>query len=396
MIQGPQVTVAGHVCLDIIPTWPAAASLGQLIPGKLIEMGPAQLSTGGAVSNTGLALHRLGLPVQLVGKLGDDAIGRAVLDLLSRAGPALADGMVIAPGEASSYSVVISPPGVDRLFLHCPGANHTFAAADVPYDRLAGQAMRLFHFGYPPLMKRIYTDGGEHLERMFARVRSLGVTTSLDMARVDPACDAGRVDWAGLLARVLPQVDLFAPSLDETLLMLEPARAAEFERAAGVAGYAAAVGIERIRELAGRLLALGCAAVALKLGDQGLYVRTTSDADRLARAGRGFALVDRIAWLGRELLAPCFAVEVAGTTGSGDCTIAGLIAALLTGLSPAESAIAATAVGACSVEQPDATSGVPTWSAVRDRIAAGWPRRPVAIPLPEWRWSDTPGVWIPM
>jgi len=37
---------------------------------------------------------------------------------------------------------------------------------------------------------------------------------------------------------------------------------------------------------------------------------------------------------GREILAPCFEVDVAGTTGSGDCAVAGLLASLLRGLRP--------------------------------------------------------------
>ncbi|MDD4891744.1 MAG: carbohydrate kinase family protein [Phycisphaerae bacterium] len=358
----PQVIVAGCVCLDVIPGWPAGAAVADILPGKLIEMGPVSVATGGAVSNTGLALHRLGVPVQLVGKVGDDPFGRMILEAFERQGPGLADGMVVAPGEATSYSVVINPPGVDRSFLHCPGANHTFVADDVPYDRVADPAMRLFHFGYPPIMRRTFANDGEQLERMFARVGEFGVTTSLDMCGFDPASPAGQVDWPRLLARVLPAVDLFLPSLDETLQMFHP-------------GGAETGDMNVIRSLADRLLAMGAAVVGFKLGDQGLYVRTTADANRLAAAGKAFVGVKLDAWLNRELAAPCFEVEVAGTTGAGDCTIAGFLAGLLAGLSPEETATAATAVGACSVEQPDATSGVPHWSAVRKRVESGWRRR---------------------
>ena len=50
------VVVAGHICLDIIPTIPHERI--EFEPGRLLQVGPAVLSTGGAVSNTGLALHR--------------------------------------------------------------------------------------------------------------------------------------------------------------------------------------------------------------------------------------------------------------------------------------------------------------------------------------------------
>jgi sugar/nucleoside kinase (ribokinase family) len=126
---------------------------------------------------------------------------------------------------------------------------------------------------------------------------------------------------------------------------------------------------------------MGAVVAAIKLGDQGLYLRTTPDAARMR------AFCDRVglradAWLDREVLSPCFqARTVKGTTGSGDATIAGLLAALLRGASPREAATGATAVGACSVEAVDPTSGIPTWTRVAERVADGWPRQPVEIAL---------------
>ncbi|MGD0173517.1 MAG: hypothetical protein ABSC61_03645 [Anaerolineales bacterium] len=66
--------VAGHICLDIIPAMPAIPPGGfkePFLPGYLLEVGAAALSPGGAVSNTGLALRRLGIPAQLICKPGD-------------------------------------------------------------------------------------------------------------------------------------------------------------------------------------------------------------------------------------------------------------------------------------------------------------------------------------
>ena len=355
--SSPVVVVAGHICLDIIP---ALAEAPGLHPGSLVEIGPASLSTGGPVGNVGLALHRLGVPVRLMGKIGDDAFGRVLLDVLRRREPALADGMIVAPGETTSYSIVVSPPGVDRTFLHCPGANHTFGAADVPVDALGGA--RILHFGYPPVMRRFYADGGVELRALLSDARGRGLVTSLDVCQPDPHGESGRVDWAGLLARALPAVDVFAPSFDELSVMLLGPRAH------------APVAIGALRDVASRVLAMGPAVVALKLGDQGLYLRTSRGGAALEGLCRVLGL-DEAAWQDREVLAPCFrASRIAGTTGAGDCTIAGLLAALLRGDDPVAAATAATAVGACSVEEPDATSGVPPWGEVAARIARGWPR----------------------
>jgi len=382
-IDSPVAVVAGHICLDIIPAFERRPdNLAELlVPGRLIEVGPAVLSTGGAVSNTGLALYRLGIPTRLLGRVGDDLFGEAILQLIRRHAPPLADGMLIARGEASSYTLVISIPGLDRMFLHCPGVNDTFSAADVPWDELAGG--RLFHFGYPPIMRRFYTAGGGELEALFRAARQRGLTTSLDMAMPDPGSASGQVDWQSILARTLPHVDVFLPSLEETLYMLDRER---FERLSGRGELLTQCDGVLLSDLSARLLALGAAVVGLKLGAHGLYVRTTEDDQRLRalEPAAGRRIPD---WRGRELLSPCFEVEVAGTTGCGDATIAGFLAGLLHGLPPEEVMTAAVGAGACCAERPDAVSGVPAWQRLQERIDRGWRKRPIGAWGAGWQWD---------
>jgi len=387
------VVVAGNIVLDIIPRLgPRGRGMKALfVPGRAALVGPATMALGGAVVNTGLALHRLGLPVRLLGKIGDDLFGRAVLERLREYGPALVDTVIVAQGAHSSYTVVINPPGEDRFFLHYPGANDAFGADEVSDEALAGAG--LFHFGYPPAMRRMYADGGRELEALYRRVKARGLATSLDMALPDPESDAGRVAWLPLLARVLPCVDLFLPSLAETLFALDRGRFERMERGGGPAEAIVQADGALLGELAERLLELGVAVVGLKLGDQGLYVRTTKAAGRLSPL-ESAGLQEPGGWRGRELLAPCFQVDVAGTTGAGDCTIAGFLAGLLGGCSLEAAMTAAVAVGACSVERADATRHMPTWAAVQARVRSGWARRPVALPLPGWRWQAEKAIWV--
>ena len=361
----PLIAVAGHICLDVIPTFLTAPTSLQefLVPGKLTRVGPVVISTGGAVSNTGLALHRLGVPVKLLGKIGGDQFGEAILEVLRRHDPALAEGMIVSQNESSSYTIVINPPGIDRIFLHDPGPNDTFGADDIRLEALAG--IRIFHFGYPPLVRRMYLNGGAELVALMRGVKAAGITTSLDMSLPDPNSEAGRVDWLALLVTVLPHVDIFVPSIDELLFMMDRERFAE-ERTAQQT-----IELPLLRGLADRLLAMGVAIVMIKLGEQGAYLRTTEDLTRLQRMGSGIPF-DLENWCGRELYEPSFQVTVVGTTGAGDCTIAGLLTALLQGLRVEEALNVAVAVGACSVERADATSGVPDWDAVLARINKGW------------------------
>lgn len=384
----PQIVVAGHICVDIIPSWNGAVeSLANILkPGRLNQVGPALVSTGGAVSNTGIALHRLGVPVRMMGKVGPDLFGRAILDVVRGYGEDLAASMIVDINADSSYTLVINPPGVDRIFLHCPGANDTFSAADVLPEQVRGA--KIFHFGYPPIMRRMYLDDGAELAALLRSIRALGVTTSLDMAQPDPTAEAGRVNWLRVLENALPFVDIFAPSLDETLFMVERSHYDAIQR-----GEAARTpDAELLQRVAGRLLDMGAAVVALKLGELGLYLSTTADARRLENAGAAFTPLPE-GWLDRELLTPCFVANVAGTTGAGDCTIAGLLTSLLRG-APAERAILdATAVGAASVESPDATGGVPTWDAIQERLARGWAKHPLRINVGGWHADDAHRVW---
>ncbi|MDG0813349.1 carbohydrate kinase family protein [Cohnella rhizosphaerae] len=214
-----EVWVCGHISIDVIPKFmPGDSDSGRLAPGALIEVGEAAFCTGGAVSNTGIALHRLGTPVRLIGKVSDDIFGSLTLDLLREVHPALAEGIASVSGETSSYTFVVNPPGIDRTFLHCPGTNDTFTERDIGWDQ--APAARHFHFGYPPLMKRMYDDDGDRLTGILKKAREKGMTVSLDMAMPGKGTAAYRADWTGILSRALPIVDVFLPSLEEMLMMV--------------------------------------------------------------------------------------------------------------------------------------------------------------------------------
>lgn len=365
-----EAVIAGHLCLDIFPQLAPGDLSALMVPGRVVEIGPVTLEAGGVTANTGRALQRLGVSTRLMGKVGDDAFGRIILDLIGHDDPALIEDMIVAPGEASSYTIVISPPGTDRFFMHCGGANHSFSADDVPYDRL--RAARLFHYGYPPYMRRMYENDGAELERMYRQAKAAGVITGLDLALPDPNGPSGQADWRGILSRTLPHVDLFLPSLDELAYMLRP----RLE----VSDLADDTLIPALAEDA---LAMGAGVVVIKLGDRGLYVRTAAS----------LPFAPDASWLTRELWAPIFRADVVGTTGSGDATIAGFLAGLLHG-QPLEAALtSAVAVGACNVEAADAVSGVRSWDETQARIAAGWARGPLTIHAPGWQWDERRAVW---
>jgi sugar/nucleoside kinase (ribokinase family) len=389
-MSSPDILVAGHVCLDVIPTFSEQDGKRLFEPGTLLEVGGPVLATGGAVSNVGLALHRLGVPVRLAAKIGDDLFGHAILKILRDHDERLAAELIVSAADATSYTIVLSPPGTDRIFLHSPGANATFDPREI--DRGLFSDVRVLHFGYPPIMAKTYDDEGEELARLFSDARKEGLAVSLDMAQIDPNAASAQVNWMGFLERVLPHVDVFGPSIGELRDMMGRADGGLRQGRAGGCGVGTSTRVKGgvLVETADHLLALGAALVVLKLGSNGIFLRTSADRARLA-AAKEVPLDDR--WLGRTLLQPCFLVDVAGTTGAGDCTLAGFLTALLKGRSPEECLRSAAAVGACSVEQEDSTSGVPAWEDVQARLDRGWPLREVMLDLQEWRWNERLTLW---
>ncbi|MCK5802968.1 MAG: carbohydrate kinase family protein [Lentisphaeria bacterium] len=371
-----RAVVGGHICLDIIPDIDHPI---ELIPGRLFEVGAPTIATGGAVSNTGGALHILGIPTTLMGKVGDDSFGRSVLDVLAARDSALAAGMVVVPGVTTSYTVVVSIPGTDRMFLHCPGANESFVAADLDSDGLEGAA--LFHFGYPAFMAATYANDGDELVAMYKKVKSFGLTTSLDMGMPDPSGAAGKVDWRRVLERALPLIDIFMPSADELLYALEPRRFGEGD----------GLSPTELAPLAQTLLDLGSAVVSIKMGSRGMYLRTGTEA-RIAAMGAA-APANASAWANRELWFPVYQEDqFAGATGAGDTTIAGFLAALLQGEGVEDCGRMANAVGSCNVEAPDALGGLRSWKDTKARLAAGWQHPPFELDDEGWT-CDPTGLW---
>jgi sugar/nucleoside kinase (ribokinase family) len=223
---------------------------------------------------------------------------------------------------------------------------------------------------------------------LFRRAKQTGVTTSLDMCYPDPATEGGQADWAIILKSTLPYVDIFLPSIEEILFML---RRSDYEAMGATESRLSQVTPALLHNLSDELLSLGVRLAVIKLGDRGLYLRTAGK-HSLEEMGRA-SPTNLEAWSDKEFWAPCFQVRVAGTTGAGDATIAGFLSALLRGLGPEDSVIAAVAVGACDVEAPDALSGLRSWEETIQRIRSGWERLPLILDDPAWQKDEIHQIW---
>ncbi len=362
---GVEVTCAGHLCLDLTPGLPATGKTAIediLKPGTLLEVGPAKVATGGSVSNTGLGFKVLGLRVAFMALVGRDTFGDIAVSLLARHGSS--EGIQQTDQASTSYSIVVAPPDIDRLFLHDPGANHFFCAEHIDYQTVAGS--RLFHLGYPTVMRALYRNRGAELVKIFRRVKELGVTTSLDLALADPRSEAGSVDWRPIFAAVLPYVDLLLPSIEESFLCMYPERYLSLrERVPGE--LIEHIESDTFRKLGEEFLELGCGICMLKAGHQGIYLRSGSAA-RLAEFGRGGPSEPNL-WADRELWCPAFEVDrIANATGSGDVSIACFLSGLLDGQTLERSLKLAALAGYLNLQGADSFSGLKSLTECRQLL----------------------------
>lgn len=365
-----KAVVAGHICLDIMPEFlnKEGTKIQEILtPGCLAQTGRADVHIGGCVANTGLGMKILGADVTLMGKIGADDFGAIVKRQLEEY--ASADGMIVSEQESTSYSVVLAPKGIDRMFLHHPGANDTFCASDIDYEAV-GKA-QLFHFGYPPLMKHFFENNGEELAAMFRHVKELGVATSLDMAAVDAGSDSGRADWEAIIRKILPFVDFFVPSVEELAFMIDRKRLAEWTLRAQGRDITTGLHPEDIAPLAEKLISWGAKIVLIKCGVPGLFLAAGSR-ESLEQIGGGLGATLKT-WENIRKFEPSYQPDqVLSGTGAGDTSIAAFLCGVMEQFDWEKCLRYAAATGACCVESFDAVSGLKSFGELKARIAAGW------------------------
>ncbi len=307
-----QVVCVGSLVADLV------AHPVRALPeaGRQALVDSIRLLPGGSGANTATGLARLGVPVELVGRVGADVLGDFVLRALADQGVGLRSVQRDA-GAGTSCTLVLVQPGGERRFIHQIGANAHLTAADVPASLIAEATW--VHVAGALVLPGL---DGEPLADLLRQAREAGAPTSLDIVWDD----TGR--WLEMLHPCLPFTDIFLPNLLE---------------AQGLSGRQAPV------EAAAALLQLGVGAVVLKLGAEGCLVMSQD------------GLQERIAGI---------PVEALDATGAGDAFAAGLLAALWRGWSLPDAARIANVTGAQCVGALGSTAGVRSWPETLALLAA--------------------------
>jgi sugar/nucleoside kinase (ribokinase family) len=274
--------------------------------GELLATADFLIEPGGCAANVAVALSKLGVAASVSGRVGDDLYG----DLVRRDLAALGidtSGVLTTSGLGTSKTVIISVAGEDRRYLHTFGANAALAAADIASS--AFETADVIYIGGYLILPTLRAD---ELAPRLAAARARGATTILDVA-----APADRELSLEAIGPLLPHVDYFVPNLDEAFAL---------------------TGESDPRRQADRLIEHGALTALIKLGEQGVYVR--SGAESFALDAPPIAVVE--------------------PSGAGDAFAAGLAVGILEGWDLPAMARFASVIGAFACSALGCAAGIPS------------------------------------
>jgi sugar/nucleoside kinase (ribokinase family) len=272
--------------------------------------------------------------VFLNGLVGDDFIGKIAIEWLDKYD--LSVGIRLTDQAGTAFSIVLAPPGIDRIFLESPGCNQLFDRSFINFDAVAQS--RIFHFGYPPLLKQFYLNNGKQLADLFSEVQKMGVVTSLDFSLPDPESESGRVDWQEILKSCMPYTDIFVPSIEEVLQIMHPGEYAGILASSIRAGKIDQMLINIIRDIGRQLIDSGVKILLIKAGQWGAYLLTGDVSSINDKSGTD---LDKGKWNNCELWCCAYKTDplkIKNSSGAGDTSVAAFLSAILDDENP-ESAV---------------------------------------------------------
>ena len=263
---------------------------------------------------------RLGLRIAFCGVVGDDALGRFMLDAMAERGIDVS-ACVVDPLLPTGATVIMTS-GSDRAMLTAMGTIGALDVDAVPSSLIA--RARHLHVGGFYLQDR----SRDRLPAFFAAARERGLTTSFD-TNWDPT-----ERWDGRVVETLRASDVFFPNAAEARRI---ARIDDVDKAAGAL---ATMGAEGRTD--------GGPIVAVKQGAAGALAVTAG---------------------GPIVRVPALPVDPIDTTGAGDSFDAGFLRAWLDGGDLRESLELGVACGAMSTRRLGGVDGQPTLAEARAALA---------------------------
>jgi sugar/nucleoside kinase (ribokinase family) len=188
------IVVLGDIAVDIVSYLRTSLRRGSDAPAEIRVM------PGGSGANVAVWIARLGAPVTLAGRVGDDQFGRWLAADLAREG--VSQALVIDLERTTAVIQVLVEPDGERTMAPDRGASAHWADGDVEEELIAGAAL-LHVVGYA-----LFDPGSQAAAlQAMAYARAHGVPISLDPSSHGPLSDLGwQAFWslAGRLSILLP------------------------------------------------------------------------------------------------------------------------------------------------------------------------------------------------
>jgi sugar/nucleoside kinase (ribokinase family) len=301
-VRNCDLLVVGEINVDLIlvgtDVKPEFGQIEKLVDAALLTIGSSSVIIACAAA-------RLGLKTAFVGMVGDDPLGRFMLEAMTLHGIDVSS-CIVDDNAQTGVSVILSPVGASdqRAILSAPGCANDLTAEQV--DRALLEDTRHLHCGGYFLQRGLH----ESLADVFAAARTRGVSCSLD-PNWDPYDR-----WDGNIMAVLKECDVFLPN------------GVEAQRISGASSIEEGL----------RSVAPDTPTVVVKLGEHGAHLRQ-GDCRMYGAAP---------------------VVEAVDTTGAGDTFDAGFLYGYLHGWEAKDSLRLALAGGSLSTRAVGGTSAQPT------------------------------------
>jgi ribokinase len=290
------VVVFGSINMDLVVRTPRFPDPGETMTGRNFFTAP-----GGKGANQAVAASRLGLQTRMVGRVGADVFGPALIQSLQASG-VNTEGVLIDPQQPSGTALITVDDSAENSIIIIPGANGAVSESDLARleDALEGARFLMLQLEIP--LGMVVTAA--HL------AHKRGVKVILDPAP----------------ARRLPKefyddIDIITPNEGE---------------ASALSGVAVQ-GPEDAAKAAASFLACGVRNAVIKLGSKGVFWSNGKE----------------------QLYVPAYKVKAVDTVAAGDAFNGGFVAGLDEGLSMAEALKWAAAGGALSTTKEGAQPSMP-------------------------------------
>jgi sugar/nucleoside kinase (ribokinase family) len=306
-----RVCVIGELLLEFLP---ASDSVVLSSHGQMVK------SPSGAAGIFACAAAALGGNAGLIGRVGDDAFSRFVLDEVEAHGVDVSQVGVVGGRQIGLAFVEEVAGRRNFIYYRRDSAGSTLSGADIDPGYIRSSAA--IHF--PAMLLWLSQSMREACLQAIALAKAYGVLVSID-PNIRP--ELGDPGDNGLLRRVLSQADVLTPNIEEAC------------RISGTDNPGAALS---------RLLAMGPSVVAITRGAGGALLGSATERVEL----------------------PGIAVNAVDTVGAGDTFAAGLLVALLEGMEIREAGRFANSAAALKASRLGAIGrGLPERAEVLEQMA---------------------------